>query len=315
MTSLQGQVAIVTGASRGIGRPTAMLLGAQGATVVATARSGSDLEIVAAAIRQAGGSCLAVPGDAWVEADVRRTVQATLGQFGRVDILVNNAGIGILGLLVEMSASSSSTPWERGRSPVGTSPSMRPGPALSELVRLARAMAVPGTRHLLGVTGPPGAGKTTLALAIRAALGDAAAFVPMDGFHLSNEELVRMGLRDRKGAPATFDAAQAMSRSCAGSGTVRDLVVLAPEFDRIADAVPLDAISVPRGVPLVITEGNYLLLDDGPWAAIRSLLNAAWYVASDETRVERRSAATSRPARRRLMPASGSFAATRRTRA
>jgi pantothenate kinase len=163
---------------------------------------------------------------------------------------------------------------------------MRPAPSLSELVLLARAMAVPGTRRLLGVTGPPGAGKTTLALAICAALGDAAAFVPMDGFHRSNEELVRMGLRDRKGAPATFDGAGyvALLRRLRDA---HEPVVLAPEFDRVADAVVPDAIRVPRGVPLVVTEGNYLLLDDGPWAAIRGLLDSAWYVASDETRVER----------------------------
>jgi meso-butanediol dehydrogenase / (S,S)-butanediol dehydrogenase / diacetyl reductase len=104
MTSLQGQVAIVTGASRGIGRATALLLGAQGATVVAMARSGADLEAVAAAIEEAGGTCLVVQGDASVEADVHRTVRATVERFGRVDILVNNAGIGILGPLVEMSA-------------------------------------------------------------------------------------------------------------------------------------------------------------------------------------------------------------------
>ena len=71
-------------------------------------------------------------------------------------------------------------------------PSMRAAASRSELVRRARDLAEPGTRHLLGITGPPGAGKTTLALAICAALGDAAAFVPMDGFHRSNEELVRI---------------------------------------------------------------------------------------------------------------------------
>jgi len=165
-------------------------------------------------------------------------------------------------------------------------PSMPAAAAGSELVRRARDLAEPGTRHLLGITGPPGAGKTTLALAICAALGDAAAFVPMDGFHRSNEELVRIGLRDRKGAPATFDAAGyvALLRRLRHA---RDAVVLAPEFDRLADAVVPDAIRVPRDVPLIVTEGNYLLLDDGPWAAIRNLLDAAWYVASDETRVGR----------------------------
>ena len=108
----------------------------------------------------------------------------------------------------------------------------------------------------------------------------------MDGFHRANEDLVRMGLRDRKGAPATFDAVAfvALLRRLRDA---RDAVALAPRFDRYADAAVPDAIAVPREVPLVVTEGNYLLLADEPWAAIRGLLDEAWYLRSDETRVER----------------------------
>src|SRR5579884_2593077 len=72
------------------------------------------------------------------------------------------------------------------------------------LVRARRLAAGPG-RVLLGITGPPGAGKSTLADAVVAAVGDAAALVPLDGFHLPQAELVRLGRRDRMGAPDTFD--------------------------------------------------------------------------------------------------------------
>src|SRR4051794_23922521 len=77
----------------------------------------------------------------------------------------------------------------------------------AELVERARRLAVSGPRQLLGITGPPGAGKSTLAQRIVDALGDAARLVPMDGFHLANAELVRLGRRDRTGAVDTFDAA------------------------------------------------------------------------------------------------------------
>jgi pantothenate kinase len=177
------------------------------------------------------------------------------------------------------------TPGPPGQ-PVDPVPPVLHRPPLDALVRRARALAVPGQRHILGILGPPGAGKTTLAEAVCHALGDLAVLVPMDGFHRANEDLVRMGLRDRKGAPATFDAVAfvALLRRLRDA---RDVVAMAPRFDRDADAAVPDAIAVPREVPLVVTEGNYLLLEDEPWAAIRGLLDEAWYLRSDETRVER----------------------------
>lgn len=176
--------------------------------------------------------------------------------------------------------------------PDQSAPSNPPGrpvlhrPPLDELVQRARALAVPGQRHILGIVGPPGAGKSTLAEAICRALGGAAVLVPMDGFHLANDDLARMGLRDRKGAPATFDAV-AFLALLGRLHDARETVVRAPAFDRYEDAVVPAAITVLREVPLVVTEGNYLLLTDEPWAAARGLLDEAWYLRSDETRVER----------------------------
>ncbi len=99
MGALHDRVAIVTGASRGVGRATAVLLAREGAKVVCTARTTPLLEEVAAAIAGAGGTALVAPGDASREEDVARVVGLARATWGRVDILVNNAGIGILGPL------------------------------------------------------------------------------------------------------------------------------------------------------------------------------------------------------------------------
>lgn len=109
-------------------------------------------------------------------------------------------------------------------------------------------------------------------------LGPRAAVVPMDGFHLSNDQLDRLGRRDRKGAPDTFDVeayAALLARVRAGERTT------APSFDRILDATVPDAIEIGDGVDVIVTEGNYLLLD-GAWSAVRSSLHEAWYVDTDD---------------------------------
>ncbi|MCW2646327.1 MAG: udk [Pseudonocardiales bacterium] len=153
-------------------------------------------------------------------------------------------------------------------------------PSLSELVRRAGRLGESGGRRLLGITGPPGAGKTTLAAALAGALD--AVIVPMDGFHLDNAELRRLNRLERKGAQDTFDAAGYV-------GLLRDLrtgaQVRAPAFDRAREETVPDAIDVPRTAKLVITEGNYLLLDDERWGQVRGLLDEVWYV-DDPRRVE-----------------------------
>jgi pantothenate kinase len=117
-------------------------------------------------------------------------------------------------------------------------------------------------------------------------LGDSAVLVPMDGFHLANAQLRRLGRADRKGAPDTFDAAgyvALLRRIREGQETVH-----APEFHREIEESYAGAIAIEPEVPLVITEGNYLLLDTPPWSAVRELLDEAWFLApDDDVRVRR----------------------------
>jgi pantothenate kinase len=156
---------------------------------------------------------------------------------------------------------------------------------IDSLLARARALAAGGRRRVLGVAGPPGGGKSTLAALVADALGDAAVLVPMDGFHLSQPELVRLGRRDRMGAPDTFDAAGYIA--LLGRVRAADEVVYAPEFRREIEEPIAGAIAIRPECPLVVTEGNYLLVDDGDWARVRPLLDEAWYVDMDEaTRLE-----------------------------
>jgi pantothenate kinase len=143
-------------------------------------------------------------------------------------------------------------------------------------------------RALLGLVGPPGAGKSTLAAALQAEFGAVAQVVPMDGFHLANAELGRLGRRARKGAPDTFDSAGYVALLRRLLVQDNDEVVYAPEFRREIEEPIANAIPIHARTQLVITEGNYLLLDDGSWAEVRGLLDEIWYVDIDDSvRVER----------------------------
>ncbi|WP_310565446.1 nucleoside/nucleotide kinase family protein [Hydrogenophaga sp.] len=136
-----------------------------------------------------------------------------------------------------------------------------------------------GPRRLLGVVGPPGAGKSTLAALMAQAVGERAQAVPMDGYHLAQVELERLGRAQRKGAPDTFDAAgyAALLRRLRQQGPHE--VVYAPDFRREIEEPVAGALPVFAQRPLVITEGNYLLLDDDPaWAPVADLLDEVWYL-------------------------------------
>ncbi len=158
---------------------------------------------------------------------------------------------------------------------------------IDELVDRARHLAVPGRRALLGIAGPPGAGKSTLAAALADRLGRDVAVVGLDGFHLSDETLSAWGRSDRKGAPDTFDVA-GYTHLLARLRDPSEDVVHVPHFDRVTDRVVGSAVPVPREVPLVVTEGNYLLLNAPGWDQVRGLLDECWYLDVEQTPRQRR---------------------------
>ncbi|OYN96807.1 mannitol-1-phosphate/altronate dehydrogenase [Propionibacteriaceae bacterium ES.041] len=158
---------------------------------------------------------------------------------------------------------------------------------VQELADRVRRWIRPGERRILGITGPPGTGKSHLAGALAAALGDRAVLVGMDAFHLANAELVRLGRRDRKGAPDTFDTDGylALLRRLRNQRTG---TIYAPVFDRSIETVIGSAIPIPAEVPLVITEGNYLVHDDEAWVEVRDVLDEVWYLDTPATGRARR---------------------------
>lgn len=158
------------------------------------------------------------------------------------------------------------------------------------LVRRAAALPTGGRRAVLGITGSPGAGKTTLAEALVAALAasppggcspDWVTHVPMDGYHLADVELTRLGRRERKGAPDTFDA-DGYAALLARLRSSTSAVVYAPAFDRTLEQPIAGSIPVHPSTRLVISEGNYLLLGGSGWADVRPHLDEVWYCDLDD---------------------------------
>ncbi|MCX4748958.1 nucleoside/nucleotide kinase family protein [Kitasatospora sp. NBC_01287] len=170
-------------------------------------------------------------------------------------------------------------------------PAEQPADLVAQLLATLRS-ARPGGRMLLGLTGAPAAGKSSLArhlvAEVNRALGQGtAAYVPMDGFHLSNAQLDRLDLRRRKGAPATFDVRGYLSLlERLVADRFHDIYV--PDFDRSLDEPVAARHLVSPGTRLVVTEGNYLAADAPGWAQVRSLLGELWYLeAEDRVRTDR----------------------------
>ncbi|MFF5512201.1 nucleoside/nucleotide kinase family protein [[Kitasatospora] papulosa] len=152
---------------------------------------------------------------------------------------------------------------------------------LTALTDRARTLAAGGGRRILGIAGAPGAGKSTLAARLVEQLAGRAVLVPMDGFHLAGAELERLGRAGRKGAPDTFDAAGYAALLRRLRHPEGQDPVYAPAFDRAIEEPVAGSVRVPADVPLVVTEGNYLLLDEGPWAPVRGLLDEVWFLDAD----------------------------------
>lgn len=144
------------------------------------------------------------------------------------------------------------------------------------------ALMAAGGRRILGIAGLPGSGKSTLAAQVLAAYGDTAVNVPMDGFHLANAELQRLGRAARKGAPDTFDASGYVALLRRLREPMAGETVYAPAFHREIEEPIAGEIAVPAETRLVITEGNYLLMEEGAWRDVRPLLDEVWFVDVDD---------------------------------
>lgn len=148
-----------------------------------------------------------------------------------------------------------------------------------------------GGRFILGISGGPASGKTTLTKAlvkrINRGASRVAVHLPMDGFHLANSTLKRLGLRDRKGAIETFDGwgfVALLDRI----RTELDHTVYAPSFARVVDEGVAGEIAIEPEATVIVVEGNYLLAEQSPWNTVRNRLDAAWFcTVPDDERVAR----------------------------
>jgi pantothenate kinase len=151
-------------------------------------------------------------------------------------------------------------------------------PSIESIVDELRRTAPTAGRRIIGIAGPPGAGKSTIAEQLVRSL-DAAALLPMDGYHYPQAHLVALGRRERMGAPDTFDVdafVATLARVRTG-GTV-----LARGFDREIEQ-PVDAaITIAPSVRTVVVEGNYLLLDSGGWERVAPLIDVSLFVRVDD---------------------------------
>ena len=143
-------------------------------------------------------------------------------------------------------------------------------------------------RTLIGIVGKPGAGKSTVVEEIQKKYAaNEVSIIPMDGFHLSNEELITLGRRDRKGAPDTFDVdgfTSLLRRVKLNYQSEHKF----PIFHREIESSMADEGLVPKESRVVVIEGNYLFSKDHNWAAVFPMLDHTWFIEiDDEVRIKR----------------------------
>jgi pantothenate kinase len=165
---------------------------------------------------------------------------------------------------------------------------LAPDAAIALIAERAKAIAVakPG-RVAIGVAGGPGVGKSTIAAeavnALNAATPGLAAFVPMDGFHMRQGKLEALGIAKDKGMPHTFEGTLFVQFLADLKGA--DRTVSGPSYSRQIEDVVDDTITVDGTARILVVEGNYLLLADSPWYAVKPLLDLAVFIHVDRDKV------------------------------
>jgi len=146
----------------------------------------------------------------------------------------------------------------------------------------------PNPRSIIGIVGKPGAGKSTVVSEIEKRFDSSqVSVIQMDGYHLSNEELIALGHRDRKGAPDTFDT-QSFISLITKVKNIPGLEHRFPIFHREMEASIENEGSVPSGAKVIVVEGNYLFSEDHNWQGVFPLLDHSWFIQiDDEVRIER----------------------------
>ena len=146
-------------------------------------------------------------------------------------------------------------------------------------------------RLIVALAGAPGAGKSTIASILRDRsvdeLGASTEIVPMDGFHLDDSVLRARNLLTRKGASNTFDVGGLVALLQRIRADTEDEIA-APVFDRALEVSRAGALIITRLTRVVIVEGNYLLLDLPPWAALRGLFDISVRIRTPQGLLRRR---------------------------